>query len=533
MKTIYLLILVFIFSSAQAQFSADPANPFAIANAPSEQLTVRHLPDGSGGYFVFWLDKRTDATNKDLYGQHLDEFGDPLWTANGKLLVNVPGKSVNSFVCKTYGGGILLAWFSNPSGGYGDSLQVKKIDTNGNDVWNAPTTVAVKNGTIGISGGLQIMPNDSGAFITYTMIYIGGGTAIEFNRVDFNGNLRWPMNSNAQVVNGYDYRSCSDGLNGIYLLGKGNGLGSQMFIQRFDLQGNSVFPPTDITNGGGSNGFAGNITLLNDNEGNLYCIYDGNNYRVLISKIDSSGNVSHAALKVADYTPQSAQFYSYARLINGTIYSCWNDDRQGPIHVFVQKMDTSCAPLWSVDGVDIAATNTYCYPKIAMSDSNAVAVFHVTPAVGDVVVQRVRDDSSLTWPTSYIVANVSGGAPSDNDAELADDAGGCNAVFWATSGTANVLGAKLCSDGHLVNVQNVDAVAAAISVYPNPASDFISIDLQMRSSQETIRIYDVLGNLVLTSENKSKIDVRSLHGGLYIIAVRGKESTCLGKFIKQ
>lgn len=530
MKTFYAISFILISCFAKAQFSTNFSNPFAICDAASEQLNVRHLADGAGGYYVFWLDKRTDATNKDLYGQHLDPFGNPQWTVNGKLLVHVAGKSVSGYACKSFDGGILLAWYSNLPGGYGDSLQVKKIDTDGNDVWNTPATIADKSNAIGISGGVELMPNDSGSFITYTMIYFGGGSAIEFNRVDFQGNRRWPMNSNSQTVNGYDYRSCSDGLNGIYILGKGNGLGSQMFIQRFGLQANSIFPPTDITNGGGPTGFAGNITLINDADGNLYCVYDANNYRVLVSKIDSSGNVIHAAVLVADIT--SSQFYSYARLINNNLYSCWNDDRNGPIHVCIQKMDSSCTTQWSADGVDIYGTSTYCRPKIAMSDSNAIEVFHVKPVIGDVSVQRVRDDSTLTWPTSISVGNAPGGAASDGDAEIADDAGGCNAVFWATSGIANVYGAKICSDGNLVNVQNVDAGTSGIFLYPNPASDFLNIDLQ-KSSGETVRIYDTIGNLVLISENLSIIDVQKLESGLYFVEVSGNETKLFGKFLKQ
>jgi hypothetical protein len=534
MKTFYTFAFIIAFSAARAQFSVDPANPFAVADAPSTQEMVRHLGDGNGGYFLFWLDKRDDGVNKVLYGQHLDPVGVPLWIPNGKPIAAVPGKTIVSYTCKEFDGGILLAWFSTDVSGYGDSLQVKKIDANGDNVWNEPATIAVKSGTIGITPqALEIMPNDSGAFITYTMVYIGGSSAIEFNRVDFNGNRRWPMNSNSQTVNGYDYRACNDGHNGIYVLGKGNGLGSTMFIQRFDLQGNAVFLPVEITGGGGPAGFGGNITLLNDADGNLYCVYDGNNSRIYVSKMDSSGNMLHTAIKIADHAPLSSQFYSSARLINGKIYACWNDDRNGQIDLYAQRVDTSCAREWSDDGIFISPSYLYCRPKIALSDSNAVAVFHVKTGTYDVAIQRIRQDSTLTWSSSYTVGNAPGGGPTDNDAEIADDAGGCNAVFWSTGGSQNIYGAKLCSNGQLINVPFNESQASLLIAYPNPVAGLLTISTGSQQKFDAVRIFDSAGRMVMANGSQAQIDVSSLSKGLYVVQVVAGDSSSFGKFVKE
>jgi len=72
-----------------------------------------------------------------------------------------------------------------------------------------------------------------------------------------------------------------------------------------------------------------------------------------------------------------------------------------------------------------------------------------------------------------------------------------------------------------------------LSLYPNPTSDFLQIHLKLKSSDESIRIYDVVGNLVLTSENNLTIDVRSLENGLYVVEVSGNEMKVFGKFLKQ
>lgn len=53
---------------------------------------------------------------------------------------------------------------------------------------------------------------------------------------------------------------------------------------------------------------------------------------------------------------------------------------------------------------------------------------------------------------------------------------------------------------------------ASLSVYPNPASDFIRVD-----TKTEVKIYDLCGKLVLQSQGASKIDISSLTEGMYFV----------------
>ncbi|MDX6183319.1 DUF4832 domain-containing protein [Flavobacterium sp. Fl-77] len=71
-----------------------------------------------------------------------------------------------------------------------------------------------------------------------------------------------------------------------------------------------------------------------------------------------------------------------------------------------------------------------------------------------------------------------------------------------------------------------------LSIYPNPASDFIKIQLNS-SEKEEIQIYDSVGQLVkiATISNNDKIDVSKFTSGIYFIRLKNNPSLSL-KFVK-
>ena len=67
------------------------------------------------------------------------------------------------------------------------------------------------------------------------------------------------------------------------------------------------------------------------------------------------------------------------------------------------------------------------------------------------------------------------------------------------------------------------------SVYPNPASDFIKIDMNASAMNSSIEIFDVYGKQVMSAIYTGEdIDISSLTAGVYFAKVGGKS----WKFIK-
>lgn len=67
--------------------------------------------------------------------------------------------------------------------------------------------------------------------------------------------------------------------------------------------------------------------------------------------------------------------------------------------------------------------------------------------------------------------------------------------------------------------------ASTMTVYPNPATDFIMINTQDAVSVE---IFDMTGRLVLTS-TETKIDIRDMEAGVYFVRANGKTTKLIVK----
>lgn len=88
-------------------------------------------------------------------------------------------------------------------------------------------------------------------------------------------------------------------------------------------------------------------------------------------------------------------------------------------------------------------------------------------------------------------------------------------VFQVSTIDDQVIGIQLLvSQGTSIGLS--DRVSKEIKIYPNPATDFISIDMPF-AEKATIYIYNTQGKLVLkTVSNLEKINIQSLKPGLYV-----------------
>lgn len=91
------------------------------------------------------------------------------------------------------------------------------------------------------------------------------------------------------------------------------------------------------------------------------------------------------------------------------------------------------------------------------------------------------------------------------------------------------LNAVMCNE---TSVNEVFANHKSISVYPNPANNFITIDIQNISNLQ-IEISNVLGEVMINKQNNDIIDISNLKNGLYFISVRQGQNYYTQKFIKK
>lgn len=89
--------------------------------------------------------------------------------------------------------------------------------------------------------------------------------------------------------------------------------------------------------------------------------------------------------------------------------------------------------------------------------------------------------------------------------------------------------------------QERPSLTKSISVYPNPAVDFVEVSLdQLQASKIKLQIYNIIGNEVKTEteivdEHKIRIRVKDFSAGYYLVALQDEQTQFKGiyKFLKR
>jgi len=99
------------------------------------------------------------------------------------------------------------------------------------------------------------------------------------------------------------------------------------------------------------------------------------------------------------------------------------------------------------------------------------------------------------------------------------------------TGTEVSLGLDTFNISGVLGTSDTEVKRKEISIYPNPANDFVSIKSDLKINN--VELFDASGRKVSTDLNDNKVDVRSLPPGTYLINIETKDGVSTEKFIKK
>jgi hypothetical protein len=510
---------------ALAQFPTSPEQTLFVCNATGVQVGVRAFNDNSDGYVTYWIDRRDGNNGAAIYAQHLDSGGQQWWGTNGKKLYQTAGKEIWKMAAVPWREGTLVAWIQGPFGAGGDTLFCNYYDRDGNPLWQSPTLISSKNLSASIiyvgTDHLNIVPNDSGATITFGLTHLGGGVSFSMNRVDASGNLRWPMNDFTYTGHGYYYSVCSDNYGGMYLASSTGGIGAHIYVQHFDLQRNMLFPSEEVdvsTSAGGRNT---GWTVLCDADTNAYVVWDNNSPGdIVVAKVNPSGHLAWPSEYRSICNAPGGQLSAHAILYNNHLYVTWSDPRPAAsnYYIYLQKLDTAGNALWTPNGVQLSNLNSYIpTPKVAPAGDNVVATYLVSPGF---YAQQLRPDSTAVWPVNGIPLHTGPNLPSYADYELVTAPDGTVAAFWTT--TNNDICAAKIRQASVSGAVEVTAAATADIVFDADAGT-VSLTLPVHSREAGLSVVDLEGRQVFSRQHidagvsKLTLDVSGWSRGVYFV----------------
>ena len=503
-----------------------------ICNAASDQFAPRLVSDGANGAIIAWYDNRSG--NYDIYAQRINSSGVVQWTTDGVAICIATGNQNAHQLLADGNGGAFIVWSDGRTSGPNADIYGQLVNAAGVVQWTA-------NGApINYASSLQNIPqlmSDGGAgfFVSWEDWRNFGQTDIYVQKVSSNGFYTWSYLGVGICVeaNGAQYNSkiVADGAGGAIICWQDKRTSSSDDIYAQKINTNGV---VQWTNNGvlicNASGLQINEQMLSDGAGGAI---------IYAQRINTSGAVQWAANGVAVCSDGSNQ--NEAQIIttsSGAAIVCWTDYRNAPGDIYAQKLNSSGAAQWAVNGVPVSnATNDQAAAAIINDgNDNAIIAWRDLRTTNDYDIYSSRLLSNGTLPVRLIDFSIT---------EAADHV----KLYWKTSDEINNAGFVIERSNDGINWVNIGYVAAnpasssitryswndyeplkgksyyrlqqtdldgsreyskilfinrnlsnnSITVYPNPATDIININFGGRSFTGTVQLFNHAGQLMLES----------------------------------
>ncbi|KFC24398.1 T9SS type A sorting domain-containing protein [Chryseobacterium sp. FH1] len=104
-----------------------------------------------------------------------------------------------------------------------------------------------------------------------------------------------------------------------------------------------------------------------------------------------------------------------------------------------------------------------------------------------------------------------------------------NVEVYLTSQSLGILKDKINLE--VLGNADLENLKSGISIYPNPTKDFINIKLEKGVSKFKASLYNASGQMLLSTENKSSINISNLNTGVYFLTIQPENGKAITKKI--
>jgi hypothetical protein len=357
-----------------------------VRSIPQDKMDFEIIADNNNGAYIAWIDKRDSYK---VYGQHLDAYGNSLWTLDGIPLAPISDDIVNFSMATDTSGALVVAHFKVVN--YVYSLIVNKILSNGQFAWSQPLQIADNNHN---GNYVQVAAiNDSAVVVTWVSQTISSylGDQVLAQRVNHDGTLGWlspapahtvsvdnPYSTrnpriikaidNAVIISWVDYRANYD---------YGN-----IYLQRIDANGNVQWNPAGVP--AALTDYAqSNPRLTSNNNGGCFVTWE--DYRndgyfntdIYAQHISMLGDKMWNPSGLPVCNASLAQTAPMVRQIGNNVLFGWKDERNGSPSLYYNVINRLGVPQVASDGVCLhqgLAGKEYFYDYLSLPRSNDVAL---------------------------------------------------------------------------------------------------------------------------------------------------------------
>lgn len=541
-KPFIISLLLLFYSNIYAQWSSNTAINTPVCTVTGKQVDTRMADDGQGGTFIAWKDFRNGLP--DIYVQHIDSLGYPVWAVDGVALCTDPADQSTPAIVSDMAGGVIVAW-SDWRSGIERDLYAQRIDASGNVLWQVNGAI-VTNKSVREHNEKIISDGMGGAIITWEQQQ--GVWDIWAQRLNSNGAAVWqnggiPLFNNP--ANRLNPKIQSDGKGGgiIVCQDSRNGVDYDIYAQRVSPNGtlrwgntgllvcgatgaqiNAKIDPDSVSGGV----FVSWLDKRAGAENDLYC-----------QRLDSAGNnlwLTNGVVVCNAPGNQSAADLLANPKVGGCIF-VWKDDRDGDEDIYAQKLNLAGIRQWSINGLPICKLPASQVNPNITGDGNGGAIVcwqDMRNGDWDVYGQHIGKGDTLWWDYNGTPISTAVGEQS-SPKNISDKKGG--SVFaWQDqrNGTADIYCHRIFNGGGNVSIAKNDFIAE-ISTYPNPCKNEITLSYTLLQNENiSIKLLDALGREVseIVPENTTQcagkhmhtIAMQKVNAGIYSLVICGTKS---------
>ncbi len=486
-------------------------NGYPVCTAVNCQANARLIPDGMGGAFVCWDDKRGGLT-EDLYAQHLNADGGTYWQSQGVPFCAAANSQYWPRIVRDGTGGIIVVWQDFRKGTNTD-LYARRIDESGTPVW-AANGVAICTGADEQQYTRIISDGAGGAIITWQDCRTGLDNDIYAQRISASGSVRWTGNGTQICQVSYSEQEkpgmVPDGLGGAIIIWQDMRNGTyDVYAQRIDASGAVLWAANGIPVCTAANDQI-NVRAVPDGAGGAIVAWEdwrSGTGDLYVQHVNILGNTAWAADGVRASSSESDK--TWADLapdgIGGAIL-VWQDRAGGGDHnITTQRLDASGTLQWGENGVTVCANSAYQHSPRVVPDETGGAIVawedRRNESAGDIYAQRVNAAGAVLWTPDGIAVCVLPGA--QTSAELVSDGlGGC-IVTWTDACyymNTDIYAQRIDGNGHLIGVGSGAPRPQASMLeqnFPNPFNPTTVIRFAVAEpGRVRLAVYDVTGRPV-------------------------------------
>lgn len=568
MKKLYFFTVLLSFLTNAQTPTFDYAKSFGSSN---NDATNGSVIDASGNiYSIINFRGNIDAdpgsgvashmnsnANSDILITKLDANGNYVWS---KKIGGTDNDVANDIAIDSNGNIFIAGYFAyvvdfDPgagtqnmgfSGGYTPQGFLLKLDSNGNFGWSKQFSVNATTGYQGVSTTVGVDAANNvilGGYFTGVLaidsepvVYTSlGSTDCFYLKYSNAGTFQW-----SKQIGSFSLESitnvATDASNNIYFSGNFNG--------------NVDFDPSAVSHNLGATGSYDSFLLKIDGNGNTIwvnkphgtlneygrnVVVNGNNEVFLIGNFQGTANFASNSIYSGQMQPTANNIASNGGMDNFIMKFNPTNGNSVWVKTFGGTGDEYISSA-TFDASNNIFSTGYFNNTVDFDPSTGIA--NVVSTSTDVFVLKLNNNGDYVWATRFggNGAEVGTGIVVTNSGKIITSGyfgGMCSFNPNYTNNVFSVGGddafIQVMSDAVLSN-SSFNSNLIQFNIYPNPAQDFIIIDLE--NDVTSVEIYSLQGQKILVSNSK-EINISSLNSGIYFLKIEDENgSVASQKFVK-